>query len=236
MIISHKHKFIFIKTKKTAGTSIETALSKICGAHDIISPITPRDEAIRKKIGKSAQNYFIPFKMYNRLDWAKLFLMINRRRNISKYGINRRFYYNHMSAVEIRNYIEPEVWNNYYKFCFERNPFDKVLSHYHHRIKRDGIDFKTYVQSEELDWLKGFEMYTSGGNVLVDKIYKYEELDQAIEDISEIIGCKVVLPEVRVKGQFREDRRHYSEVIEATEREKIEIYFAREMKLLGYSF
>ena len=36
MIISHEHKFIFLKTKKTAGTSIELALSRAvraCGRH-----------------------------------------------------------------------------------------------------------------------------------------------------------------------------------------------------------
>ena len=37
MIISHKHKFIFIKTVKTAGTSIDIALSKICEPQDIIT-------------------------------------------------------------------------------------------------------------------------------------------------------------------------------------------------------
>ena len=36
MIISHKHKFIFIKTKKTTGTSVEIFLSNICGLDDIV--------------------------------------------------------------------------------------------------------------------------------------------------------------------------------------------------------
>ena len=39
MILSHKNKFIFIKSFKTASTSLEIALSKYCGEKDIITPI-----------------------------------------------------------------------------------------------------------------------------------------------------------------------------------------------------
>ncbi len=39
MIISHTHKFIFIKSFKTAGTSIESTLSNYCSGNDIVTPI-----------------------------------------------------------------------------------------------------------------------------------------------------------------------------------------------------
>ena len=35
MIISHKHKFIFFKTRKTAGTSLQIALSEFCEDGDV---------------------------------------------------------------------------------------------------------------------------------------------------------------------------------------------------------
>lgn len=38
MIISHKHRFISVKTRKTAGTSLQQALNRICGSEDIVSP------------------------------------------------------------------------------------------------------------------------------------------------------------------------------------------------------
>ncbi|TAE88318.1 MAG: hypothetical protein EAZ65_02830 [Verrucomicrobia bacterium] len=41
MVISHKHRFIFIKTAKTAGTSIEAFLSPHCGPDDVFTPTFP---------------------------------------------------------------------------------------------------------------------------------------------------------------------------------------------------
>ena len=51
MIASHQHRFIFLKTRKTAGTSVEIALSKVCGPDDVITEISPEDEELRRAAG-----------------------------------------------------------------------------------------------------------------------------------------------------------------------------------------
>lgn len=39
MIIRHRYKFIFIKTHKTAGSSMEMAFGPRCGPDDIVTPM-----------------------------------------------------------------------------------------------------------------------------------------------------------------------------------------------------
>ncbi len=51
MIISHRHKFIYIKAGKVAGTSTELLLEKYCGPDDIVTPIKPKIE------GHESRNY-----------------------------------------------------------------------------------------------------------------------------------------------------------------------------------
>ena len=56
-IISYSKNFIFTKTNKTAGTSLEIALSKYCDEGDVIGLIGD-DEKIRRDLGfRTAQNY-----------------------------------------------------------------------------------------------------------------------------------------------------------------------------------
>ena len=58
MIISKANKFVFIKGRKVAGTSVEVGLSTLCTSEDILTPITPIDELLRlKATGLMAQNY-----------------------------------------------------------------------------------------------------------------------------------------------------------------------------------
>ena len=73
MIINHKYKFIFIKTRKTAGTSIEIALSQFCDANDVITPITGQDECKRQELGfRGPQNYDIPLRFYKNIEGLRL--------------------------------------------------------------------------------------------------------------------------------------------------------------------
>src|SRR5438874_13562449 len=51
MSISHKHKFIFIKTVKTAATSLEVFLSQHCGPDDVLTLFDPPIE------GHQPRNY-----------------------------------------------------------------------------------------------------------------------------------------------------------------------------------
>lgn len=58
MILSFKHKFIYIKTMKTGGTSTELALSSICGPDDVITSVTSVEEVIRKqRYGQYCRNF-----------------------------------------------------------------------------------------------------------------------------------------------------------------------------------
>ena len=54
MILSHKYKFIFLKTRKTAGTSLEIALSRFCEEGDINTRIPQEDEKIRAQFSGTA--------------------------------------------------------------------------------------------------------------------------------------------------------------------------------------
>ena len=229
MIISHKHKFIFIKLRKTAGTSIEMALAGICGEEDIITPISKEDEKARLELGcQGAQNYDVPMRYYGITDWK------NRI-----FKGKKKYYYNHMPATEIKANIPVDIWSDYFKFCFERNPWDKTISHYFHRNRSgDFSSIMDYLRHDEGDMIRGFDMYSIDGKVAVDKVFAYEKMETALEEVSVILNLpdKLTLPEYRAKSEFRTDKRPYSEILTEEEASAIADRYAREIDLMGYKY
>lgn len=227
MIISHKHKFIFIKTEKTAGTSIEIALSKFCGPDDIITPIVAADEAKRATLNyPGPQNYHIPFHKYTAKDLA---WSIYRKRRLS--------FFNHAAATFVRRYIDPQIWDSYFKFCFERNPWDKAVSWYYWACSHEpGLSISEFIRSGKANHVKGFDLYTDSSNLLVDKVYKFECLQEAMEELRDRLGLAETPTLPHTKGNFRKKGARYRDLLSEEDRKAIGEMFSKEIALFDYKW
>ena len=235
MIISHKHKFIFIKTRKTAGTSLEIALGAICGPEDVITRISMKDERERRKSYRGAQNYRMSVGYYDRDDWKKLLLQGRFKR-----------YENHDQAGKIKSFIQPEHWKSYFKFCFERNPWDKMVSHYFWKKEAYNLDnFSDYWEKGLAGEIVGFSetinarnQYSIDGEVVMDRIFKYEDLTGSLAAISERIGLQepLQMPEYKAKGTHRSEKTHYRDLLTEIQAKQIAEICKQEIKLLKYIF
>jgi hypothetical protein len=232
VIISHEHQFIFIKTRKTAGTSIEIALSKHCGPHDVITPVLPEDEEIRRVYGgRPPQNFVRGFGQYRLKDWARLLLKFRRAPD----------YRNHIPGPAVRSSLPARVWNSYFKFCVERNPWDKVISGYYwisSLRKREGRPVPTlteFIHGELIYDYKDWRRYAVGDRIIVDRVLRFEDLSNELAGVAQTLNLpSLELP--RAKGGHRSDKRPYWEVLSESDRLRIAQVFADEIKLFGYEF
>lgn len=213
---------------KTGGTSIEVFLSKKCGDTDVVTPIWPHVEPHR---ARNYQGLWNPFRE----------IVKNRGRGI-EYTIQdllkKRKFRNHFSAALVQQRTPRKIWDSYFKFCVERNPWEKTLSHYHmlnDRAQRS-FSFDRYIESRK--FCINYHLYTdSKGLLLVDKVLKYESL---MDDLGAVFKELGILFDgslgVRAKSNHRKDRRPYQEVLSKQHRNVIEDAFAKEIAMHGYTF
>ncbi len=230
MIVSHKYKFIFIKTTKTAGTSVEIALSKFLGPNDIITPLDPQDEKLRQALGfRGAQNYLAPFWNYNRRGIADLLLR----------GKRKKRFHNHISARKVKGYVGKHIWDNYYKFCFERNPWDRFVSMYYWRCRSGSQpSISEFIESDTIFELKkrGFRLYTIDGKIALDKVCRFENLSEELEAIRVRLGVPAPLELPHAKSGHREDKRNYCDILNEDQRNRIAKIFSEEIELFEYEY
>jgi hypothetical protein len=229
MIVSHAHKFIFLKTKKTAGTSIELALTELCGPEDVITPLTEIDEA-RRANGRGPQNWRLhgwwgsPRPLFERR-WFKF--------TAADYG-----FYNHMPAAEARARIGDKVWQSYFKFAFDRNPWDRQVSFYHHRYRneKEPPSFAAFMHEDDRARLDNFDIYSIEGDVAVDFIGRFETLGEDLKIALERVGLCLCTEMPRAKTNFRPTALPYRDYYDDDTRAMVARWYAREIELLDYQF
>lgn len=208
MIISHKHKFIFIKTRKTAGTSIEIFLEQFCGDADIITPIFGSDEDKGNHVAR-----------------------------------NNKGFYNHIGAFDIRRLIGDAIWSSYFKFAFERNPWDKQVSMYWWRkhqydliegfeeycVKSDGNRSGVYLCPSD------YHLYSDGHAVAVDFIGRYEALEADLGYVLKMLDLPDIGDLPAAKSRCRPKVRYWDMYDEQTA-EIVRSNFADEIGYFGYKF
>jgi Sulfotransferase domain len=201
MIVSHKHKIIFIKPRKVAGTSFEISMSKFMGEADIVTPISQKDEDLRKNRGyKGAQNFEASLLDVMRSPLLGLKDVIRFRRP--------RKFFNHMSAERLKCLLPERVWNNYKKISIVRNPWDCLLSSYHYSVSLGASEnFSDWVQKHPYLVNVNHSQYFIQGELIVDHFLRFEHLAKDVKQleksISGIEGLSDLILNVKAKSDVR---------------------------------
>jgi hypothetical protein len=113
-------------------------------------------------------------------------------------------FFNHMPASLVRDRVGAEQWRGLYRFCFERNPWDKAISFYFWRTKRraDPPPFEVWA-AKPGNLVSERDLYTIDGALAVDYIGRYETLSADLQSVLDHVGIKTSIELPRAKSEHR---------------------------------
>lgn len=230
MIVSRRHQFIFLKTHKTAGSSMEMALGPLCGPDDIVTPMeSNRDTDIPRNFHENT----LLGRAYAQSKWV--------RKCIHRHSpLLGKWYYEHMPATRVRELVGEETWNSCHKFCYERNPWAKVVSYYNWKKngqRRAMPSFREYVLEKTHRLPMDARLYFDGDQCLMDEVLDFDTFHESFPALCQRIGIPFKGSIPREKTGVRQEKSGgYQDYYDDETREKVATLFAREIKRMGYSF
>lgn len=156
----------------------------------------------------------------------------------------------HRTALEKIEEMGREAWDRKLTFTVVRNPWDKVVSHYHYRVKtnktdlRDKpIEFREWVKlaygdrdplycdpprmfMPQLDWITD-----ENGKVLVDEIIRLENIDSEFDALLKKLGRTATLPHVK-----KSNRGSYKDYYDEETIEIVRSCFEKDIERFGYDY
>lgn len=174
VLVSHEHKFVFLKTRKTAGTSIEMLLEPLCMPEGHV--VIEKTKAYHCEHG------------------------IVGSRLLGKKSAKSSVWRSHMPAHLVYEELSKEQWQHYFRFSCLRNPFDKAISQFF--WGRDARSEPTFDSIE--DARPEFRNFVLGGGIHSDKsvthrkgkfilngFLRFERLTVDIERLSEKLNLPI---------------------------------------------
>ena len=212
MIASYSSNFIFLKTRKTGGTSVEIVLSSWCtGSDDVCTRILPADEITRREYGG-----------------------LKPRSQHKGVRIN-----NHMPAERVRE-IFPDLWDRAFKFTIERHPYEKAVSRVYWNIGRRGGDPVADFESELEATLDGRifidrHIYMVDDKLAVDEVIDYAHMWPRLAQLGHGWGKTLPKELPQAKGQHRKDRRPAADILTPDQKHRIREACAFEFDTFGFA-
>ena len=226
MIVSHRHRFIFLKTKKTAGTSVEVLLSKYCGSEDIVTKVVPEEDGHLPRNWQGRGNVLTDLQSMSP-KW---------HRSILRRWFFGEQFFNHMPAELVKHRLGEEVWSSYFKFTIERHPLEKTRSHFLMLRARSGgrLSLEEYFRRGR--FCTNYPIYTDKQNAIaVDKVLKFENLEGELQETLVKLNVEhesIELP--RAKSSYRARADHGPVVFTSKQLETLRKAFEWETAHFGY--
>lgn len=152
----------------------------------------------------------------------------------------------HCSSIQLREMI-PEKFENYYKFAFVRNPWERIHSLYKHLARRgnpveiamhpnDNTKARSFtycLTNTKLLFHKPQTYYiTENGKIIVDFVGRFENLSKDFKHVCDVLGVKKTLPELNRDPTHSNYANAYTERTEKI----IRNVYAEEIEMFGYEF
>ncbi len=149
-------------------------------------------------------------------------------------------FYNHMPATEAKALLnDDKIWRSYFKFAFERNPWDRQVSAYHFRYRntKSPPSFSAYMHRKRRAWINNYEIYSIDGDPCVDFVGTFRKPRGGFSQGAEARSALTSIRSCRAPRQISGAAKNIIGTITTTRPAAIVgDWYAPEIRLLSYEF